>query len=136
MTIGHEEILAFENYLCSMQARLLILPETEKEQKSYKYTPKKQWCGSALIIWGSKFGSSPDNKITKLFLNHLLKVKWKKIFLNLYLNLKNKLLEVYTFLHKNKMLLIKLCFSLHLIPDPDPRTQMNADLTDPDQHHC
>ena len=39
----------------------------------------------------------------------------------------------YNFLRKKKILLVKLCFSLHFIPldpDPDQRTQMN-----PDPHH-
>jgi len=48
----------------------------------------------------------PRQKITKFISNHPLKVKKKKIFLNLYLNLRDKLLfsfrlENYNFLQKN-----------------------------------
>ena len=73
-----------------------------------------------------------DNKITKFIPNHCLNVNKKKIFLNLYLNLWDKLLlsfrlEKYNFLQKKPQnLSVKLGFShnfLPLGPDPDP-------------HHC
>ena len=50
-------------------------------------------CGSASIRFGQCGSKSdPGEKITKFISNHLLKVKNRKIFLNLYLNPREKLL--------------------------------------------
>ena len=70
-------------------------------------------CGSGWIVCGS----GPRSIKTSNWFQHLFKILRKKILSNLYLNLK----RLATFLGSLNF--------ISLDPDPDPRTQIYADLT-------
>ena len=93
-----------------------------------------QWCGSGLIVSGSRSRSIKSANFQNIF--KFLKVKNKLlVFKSLwtYFFLGSDLKHLISCEKKN--IFVKLCFSLHFISDfipldPDPRTQMN-----PDPHH-
>ena len=91
-------------------------------------------CGPGSTKFGQCGSGSRTIKSLNLF-RTTFKSQEEKIFSNLYLNLRDRLLsfrlEKYNFKQKTpKNLMVKLCFSLYFIPlDPDQRTQMNADPT-------
>ena len=87
---------------------------------------KKQWCWSALIVCGSR-STKFDDKIAKLISSHLLKVM-KKIFSNLYLNLRFRL-EKHNSLRKNHKI---FCWLYSVFPSFHTSGSGSTDPNDPD----